>query len=181
MAAYDVGNSFLAGLAHPFMNVSHLVFIILLGLLASRKERGGWIVLTFVASSILGIGLLVHKASLVAPGIAIAAAVIALGGMLALMRVASVLLLSILGGLAGFLYGYAYNAFILDSGASSLLAYGFGFGFIQITIALFALVLGRLLSDHQPGRFSAILQWMGLGIIGAVIVATGLKAASLIP
>ncbi len=178
------GNGVFLGLAQPFISLSHFVFIVMMGLVASRQARGGWILLLFVASSCLGMFLRSQGWSFEPQEAMIMASIITLGVMHVVVRFSSLSLLLILGAIAGLLYGYACGSTTLGESTQPLVGsgvgYGVGYGVVQITIGIVALIIGRLISNRQPGRFAAWMQWIGVGMMGTVVVTSILKAAGIL-
>ncbi|MDX2272626.1 MAG: HupE/UreJ family protein [Cyanobacteriota bacterium] len=173
---------FLSGIAHPMIELDHLVFVIAVGLLALLRPRGLWIPMSFVFGTLLG--SLGHLQGLEIPGLelGIAGSIVVIGILLALTPPPNLPVLLGLSGLAGLLHGYAYAEAIIGAENTPLLAYLLGFSLTQLLIALLAYGLGRRwfldLAPAEPPtsrRFSLpIAGWvicgMGLAFLGSQLM-----------
>jgi urease accessory protein len=166
----NVGEGFLAGLAHPVVGLDHLAFVIAIGLLAAGYRQGWQLPTVFVIAAMGGTGIHVGRFNLPIVEGVVAISVVTLGLLLALNLQPNWLILAGLAAGAGLFHGYAYGESIVGAEAAPLGAYLAGFSLIQWTIALLFCQLGRFwrrsLATRQPQRWG-----YGLTAIGLVFLA----------
>lgn len=161
---------FISGLAHPIIGLDHLAFVIAIGLLSARQEKGLLIPAAFVLAAMVGTGIHVLKYDLPAAEVVISGSVIAFGALLILSKKPSWFVLAGLGAIAGLFHGYAYGESIVGAEMTPLVAYLAGFSLIQYGIAVFALLIGNVLSQKFATQFSTILRFIGFAICSIGIV-----------
>jgi urease accessory protein len=157
------GGGFLAGVAHPFTGLDHLLAMVAVGLWASQLGRRAMIALPLVFPAIMAAGAMLGMNGIMVPGveIAILTSVVVLGAVVALDVRASLAVSVIVVGLFAMFHGYAHGVEI--PAATSPLLYGFGF--VAATLALhgFGIALGVLVRRPLVMRTA-----------GGAIAATGL-------
>ncbi|MGL5795218.1 MAG: HupE/UreJ family protein, partial [Waterburya sp.] len=100
----------LSGLGHPVIGVDHLAFVIAIGLLAALSNRLGMVIpLAFMFTT--AVGTLIHLQSIDLPVVelVISASVLLIGILLAQTNQTNLVLLTVIGAIAGIFHGYAYG------------------------------------------------------------------------
>jgi urease accessory protein len=161
---------FMSGLAHPIIGLDHLAFIIAIGLLSARQEKGLLIPAAFVLAAMVGTEIHVFGWDLPGSEIVISASVIAFGALLILSKKQNWLVLAGLGAIAGLFHGYAYGESIVGAEMTPLVAYLAGFSLIQYGISAIALLIGNVLSQKFAPQFSTALRFIGFAICSIGIV-----------
>jgi len=160
---------FLSGLGHPVIGLDHFVFVIAIGLIAARQARGIFVVAAFLLAAMLGTSL--HLASVNLPGleVVIAGSVVAFGAMLLFEKNLNLLMMVVLGAIAGLFHGYAYGEAVIGAEMTPILAYLAGFTLIQFGIAAVAQQIGKAILQKTPGQPTAI-RFSGLAISAVGLV-----------
>ncbi|MEY2983858.1 MAG: hypothetical protein RLZZ568_475 [Cyanobacteriota bacterium] len=163
--------AFLSGVGHPVIGLDHLAFVIAAGLLAAIFNRGLFIPVAFVVTSLVGTLMHLGNIHLPAPEMVIAASVLLFGVILALKKTLPSGVIIALAAGAGLFHGYAYGEAIVGAGMPSLLAYLVGFSAIQTAIAV-----GAYLFAKQVGATGEVkpltLRCLGLILTGMGIALT---------
>lgn len=167
---------FLSGLAHPVISIDHFAFVVAIGLLCAKQQRGALILAAFILSALVGTMLHLFQLDLPIVELAIAGSVVGLGALLLAAQPVSWLLLTALGIAAGVFHGYAYGEAIIGAEMTPLLAYLTGFSLMQYGVAWGALWLGRSVAHRSAAQFVAIARFAGLAI-GAIGLLFLSKAA----
>lgn len=165
--------AFLSGVGHPVIGLDHLAFVIAAGLLAAIFNRGLFIPVAFVMTSLLGTLMHLANINLPAPEMVISASVIVFGLVLAMKNSLPSGIVIALAAIAGLFHGYAYGEAIVGAGMSSLLAYLIGFAAIQMAIAVGCYLMAKKVGatcDVKPLklRFAGFI----LAGIGVALTAT---------
>ncbi|MBZ8182968.1 HupE/UreJ family protein [Oscillatoria salina] len=167
---------FLSGLAHPIIGLDHFAFVVAVGLLAATVNKGIFSLISFVLATIAGTGIHLLEWNLPAVEILIALSVIGFGVLLAKNNTEPQksggykIILAILAAIAGIFHGYAYGEAIVGAEMTPLVAYLAGFAVIQLTVALAASILGKIILEKLPQQPFPILRFLGLAIAGMGIV-----------
>jgi len=163
----------LSGLGHPVIGIDHLLFVIAVGLLASRFPRGYLLPLPFLIATLAGALVHLGGADLPLAEILIAASVLLLGTVLALPVRLPVVAAATLLALAGLAHGYAYAESIIGAEPAPLLAYAIGFLAIQYAIATAAWAAARYLQTRPWRPYATAVRAAGalIGGFGAVALA----------
>ena len=163
---------FLSGLGHPVIGLDHLVFVIAIGLLAAlfQNKLGVIIPLVFTIATAMGTGIHLLSIDLPVPEIIISASVLVMGVFLAKEDRGSLILflilLIILGAIAGIFHGYAYGESIIGAEITALGAYLLGFSSIQLIISALAFACGRLIISKADLKSNLIFRFAGFTICG---------------
>ena len=167
--------AFLSGVGHPVIGLDHLAFVIAAGLIAAIFNRGLFIPVVLVMTSLLGTLVHVGNINLPASEIVISASVVVFGLFLAMKNSLPSGIIIALAAIGGLFHGYAYGEAIVGTGMSSLLAYLIGFSAIQMSIAIGFYLLARKIGancDAKPLklRFAGfILAGMGVALTATVL------------
>jgi urease accessory protein len=161
----------LSGLGHPIIGWDHLAFVIGIGLLAARWERGWVAIVAFVLATLAG--CLVHVARVNVPGVEIAIGLSLIALALALLLGTQSRLHAIAVGLAvaGLVHGYAYGESIVGAETTPLVYYLAGFTAVQAAIA-FAAQAAALVLAAGPRAPAMRAAGAALAIV-AVIALSG--------
>lgn len=167
---------FMSGLAHPVIGIDHFAFVVAIGLLSAGQQNGFLIPGAFVLAAMAGTGIHLLSFDLPLSEIIIASSVIAFGAMLVVSKKINWLVLAGLGTVAGLFHGYAYGESIVGAQMTPLVAYLAGFSIIQYTIAMSALLIGKVVSQKFANQFPKVLRFIGLAIcsIGVVFLTTSI-------
>ena len=157
----------LSGFGHPIIGLDHFAFVIAIGLLALLTSRLG-ILLPIAFSLATALGTVIHLSSinLPVPELIIAISVFTIGLALAINRQFNLLLLIILGAIAGLFHGYAYGEAIFGAEMTPVAAYLLGFASIQILISAIAFYLGKLTVNQVTKPANLYLRFAGFTISG---------------
>lgn len=155
---------FYSGLAHPIIGIDHLLFVLAVGLLASRYRQGWLIPLSFIAAMLAGAAIRLVHWDLPQAELWVSASVLAVGVLLALPRTLALIWLPVLAGLAGLFHGYAYGESIVGAEMNPLWAYLLGLGLIQGAIALGVMRIGQLWPETPTQPW---LRFGGYAVAGA--------------
>ena len=157
----------LSGFGHSIIGLDHFAFVIAIGLLALLTSRLG-IILPLTFSLATALGTLIHLSSidLPLPELVISISVFTIGLALAINRQFNLLLLIILGVIAGMFHGYAYGEAIFGAETTPVAAYLLGFTSIQIAISAIAFYLGKLTINQLTNPSSLYLRFAGFTISG---------------
>ncbi|MDJ0898138.1 MAG: HupE/UreJ family protein [Xenococcus sp. MO_188.B8] len=157
----------LSGFGHPIIGLDHFAFVVAIGLLALLTSRLG-ILLPIAFSLATALGAVIHLSSidLPVPELIISISVFTIGLALAINRQFNLLLLIILGAIAGLFHGYAYGEAIFGAEMTPLAAYLLGFASIQIIISAIAFYLGKLTVNQAAKSSNLYLRFAGFTISG---------------
>ncbi len=158
---------FLSGLGHPVIGFDHLLFVIAAGLVGSLIGRGIVVPLAFILASLAGTGLHLLALDLPAPEMMISGSVLLFGVILAQGKRFNVLLVSVLGAIAGIFHGYAYGEAIIGAEMAPLFAYLLGFTSIQLAISIAAWKVGTSLLQRNATQGLLNLRFIGCAVCGA--------------
>jgi len=167
--------AFLSGVGHPVIGLDHLAFVIAAGLIAAIFNRGLFIPVVLVMTSLLGTLMHLGNINLPASEIVVSASVVVFGLFLAMKNSLPSGIIIALVAIAGLFHGYAYGEAIVGAGMSSLLAYLIGFSAIQMLIAIGFYLLAKKIGancDAKPLklRFAGfILAGMGVALTATVL------------
>jgi urease accessory protein len=159
---------FLSGLGHPIVGLDHFVFVVAIGLIASR-HRGFFAVAAFLLAALAGTGLHLAGFSLPALEVVIAGSVIALGAMLLFEKSLSLWMTVGLGAIAGLFHGYAYGEAVVGAEMTPILAYLAGFTLIQFGVAIAVQQFSKAVIQ-QMAHPASIIRFSGLAISAAGLV-----------
>lgn len=164
-------SSFVAGLAHPFDGIDHLLAMVAVGMLASRLQNSArWsLSLTFIVAMTMG-AMAAATFALPSVELMIAFSLVVFGAAIAIARQLPTTLSFAAVSLFALFHGAAHGA---EWVGSSLLA--FCSGFIISTAALLATGLSMTLRAREIGQSAQV----AIRISGGVIAGTG--AALLFP
>lgn len=156
---------FLSGVGHPVIGPDHLIFTIIVGLLATRfKPR--WVVpAVFLAAAAIGTGAHLMMVDLPAPEFFISLSVLLFGGLAAYGRRLSMGGVAVLTLLSGLFHGYAYGEAVIGAEMTPLVSYLAGFTVMQGAIVGAACWLTQ--RQLNPARQLAWLRYSGLIACGA--------------
>lgn len=160
----------LSGFAHPVIGIDHFLFVVAVGLIASRYQRGWLLPLAFITAMLGGAAIRLAHWDLPQPELWVSASVLGAGLLLALPQPVALVWLPLLAGLAGLFHGYAYGQVMVGSELNPLWAYLVGLGVIQGAIALAALRVAQTWPE-TPTR-----PWLRLG--GYAVAGAGLALLS---
>lgn len=166
----------LSGIGHPMIDLTHLAFILGVGLLFAL-QNGAFAsrVLLFLAATWMG--AITHLLGLHIPAVEamMAVGIIAAGLMLAWRQFAVSPGVLVLAGGAGVLHGFAYAEAIVGARTGTLIGYFFGFTLIQGAVLVGTIVPARaLVSRYAPG----LIRRMELAS-GAVLASLGVLLLTL--
>ena len=162
----NVFEGFFSGVAHPVIGFDHLAFVIAAGLVGVLSKRGIVIPITFVAASLGGTGLHLLLMDLPAPELVISASVLVFGILLAFGQSFNLLLVVVLGIIAGIFHGYAYGEAVVGAEMTPLFSYLVGFTSIQLVISLSAWKLGNVWLKNNAIQGLLHLRFIGFTICG---------------
>lgn len=156
---------FLSGVGHPIIGPDHLIFTIIVGLLATRFKPGWAVPAVFLAAAAMGTGAHLITVDLPAPEFFISLSVFLFGGLAAYGRHLNMGAVALLTLLAGLFHGYAYGEAVVGSEMTPLVSYLVGFTVVQGVIVATAFWLTQRQLD--PARQLAWLRYFGLIACGA--------------
>ena len=165
----------LSGLAHPVIDVEHLVFLlaaaVVWGLTRLSPYRLAGVVALFVVASMSG--ALAHRAGLLVPlmGVGLAVSLFGVAWRLLAARSESPSITghALWAGFCGAVHGYAYGEAVLGAEATPVLAYLLGLSVIQVALMGVAAVAARRLANGPRfAQFRGRLRGLAL-----LAVATG--------
>ena len=154
----------ISGMRHPIIGIDHLSFVVGVGLIAAGMSNSILVLVSFLATAMLGTGIHLLSIDLPLTEIAIAISVVALGAMLAFKQKLNTPLVIIFAAISGIFHGYAYGEAIIGSEMTPLLAYLIGFTAMQLFIALFAMKSAELVSSYWQNQFFRLMSFLGLFI-----------------
>jgi urease accessory protein len=160
-----------AGLAHPFSGLDHMLAMVAVGLWASQLGRPAmWLMpLTFPAVMAIGAALGLGGVALPWLETGVAGSVLVLGVVVALALRPSLPISVSLIALFALLHGYAHGV-ELPASASAL---GYGAGFVAATLVLHLVGIGfGLAAGRVPLRFVARGAGGVIAAIGLLLVVT---------
>lgn len=166
------GTGFVAGLAHPFLGVDHLLAMASVGALAAVAAARGqgraiWALpLAFMAVMALGGVLAIGGAALPAVELGIAASLVVFGAMLATRFGLPLAAAAALVGAFALFHGHAHGAELPAS--ASALGYGAGFVLASLLLHLAGVGMARGLA-RLPARSD-----LAIRLAGGAVAATGL-------
>jgi len=160
-----------AGLAHPFSGLDHMLAMVAVGLWASQLGRPAvWLMpLTFPA--VMAIGAVAGFSGVALPWVetGVAGSVLVLGVVVALALRPSLPVSVSLIALFALLHGYAHGV-ELPANASAL---SYGAGFVAATLVLHLIGIGiGLLAGRVPVRFIVRSTGGAIAAVGAVLLVT---------
>ncbi|MEM8810469.1 MAG: HupE/UreJ family protein, partial [Cyanobacteria bacterium P01_G01_bin.38] len=152
-------DGFLSGLGHPVIGPDHLVFTIVVGLLATRLKPQWAMPAAFLAAALAGTGMHLMALNMPAPELFISLSILIFGGLAVYGRSLNTALVVLLAAIASLFHGYAYGEAIVGAEITPLLSYLIGFTAVQgaIMAGAFAIVQRR-----TPTQRSAWLRYAGL-------------------
>ena len=103
----------LSGMGHPIIGIDHLSFVVGVGLIAAGMSNSILVLVSFLATAMLGTGIHLLSIDLPLTEIAIAISVVALGAMLAFKQKLNTPLVIIFAAISGIFHGYAYGEAII--------------------------------------------------------------------
>jgi urease accessory protein len=138
-----LGTSLVAGLAHPFTGLDHVLAMVAVGLWASQLGRRAMLLLPAVFPFVMALGAVMGVQGMTLPLVeaGIVASMVVLGTAVALGWRVSVALSSVLVGTFALFHGYAHGA---EFGSGSALLYGAGFVLATLLLHLIGLGIGAL-------------------------------------
>ncbi|ELS03977.1 hydrogenase/urease accessory protein [Xenococcus sp. PCC 7305] len=158
---------FLSGLGHPIIGLDHFAFVVAIGLIAVlTAKRGLLLPITFSLATALGTVIHLSSIDLPAPELIISVSVFTIGLALAMNRQFNLLLLILLGAIAGLFHGYAYGESIFGAETTPVAAYLLGFASIQILISAISFYVGKLAVNQVNDSSSLYLRFAGFTIAG---------------
>ncbi|HKJ62817.1 MAG TPA: HupE/UreJ family protein, partial [Hyphomicrobiales bacterium] len=155
---------FLSGIGHPIIGLDHFAFIAGVGIASAFLSGGIVTILAFIGATLAGCGLHLASVDLPAAEIVIAASVLVVGALIMSGRTISTSIAAAIFAIAGLFHGYAYGESIFGAEQTPLLAYLLGFGVIQSTIAVVAMLIARTASSVPA---------LSYRLTGAVIAGIG--------
>lgn len=173
----------LSGLAHPVIDVEHLVFLlaaaVVWGLSRLSPSRLAGVIALFVVASLSG--ALAHRAGWLVPwmGVGLAASLFGVAWRLLAVRSESPSLTghAIWAAFCGAIHGYAYGEAVLGAEATPVLAYLLGLSVIQIVLMGTAAVAARrLCNGPRLAQFRVRLR--GLALLAAAMGAWVLSVSA---
>ncbi len=164
----NFGEGLLSGLAHPVIGIDHLVFVVAIGLLAVslRNSLAMIIPLVFALATAIGTGIHLLNINLPISEIIIAASVAIIGVFLAQENRSNLILLTMIGAIAGIFHGYAYGEAIIGAETTAVNAYLIGFVSIQLIISAIAFYIGRFITQKAATQPNLTLRFVGCTIFG---------------
>ena len=158
---------FLSGLGHPVIGIDHFVFVIAIGLVAALSNKLGMVIpLAFMAATAIGTGIHLQSINLPLPELFISASVLGIGICLAKEKPTNLVIVTIIGAIAGIFHGYAYGESIVGAEITALGAYLLGFCSIQLAISVIAFYLGKLIIKRPIKSPRLPLRFAGFAVCG---------------
>ncbi|MEA5464668.1 HupE/UreJ family protein [Leptothoe sp. PORK10 BA2] len=155
----------LSGMGHPVIGPDHLVFTLLVGVLATRFKPGWAVPAAFLLAALAGTGLHLMSLDLPAPEFIISLSVLIFGVLAVYGNRFNIAAVALLAVLAGLFHGYAYGEAIVGASMTPLLSYLIGFTVVQGAIAASAFwIIQRGIDPSQLGQR---LRYAGLVTCGA--------------
>lgn len=175
-----VAQGMLSGLAHPVIEVDHLLFLLGAAVwVAASGVRHGLALASLALFATSGAaGTLLHARGVSLPaaeaGVALTLLLTAAALLRARASAPAVLLVALLGGL---LHGYAYGESIVGAQPRPLGAYLIGLALVQVTMLVVVHELWLVLARKGTGT-RRTLRWrqglaLALGLAGAWVLGTG--------
>jgi urease accessory protein len=164
----DHGAGLIAGLAHPFSGLDHILAMVAVGLWASQLGRpAAWLLpLAFPVMMVFGAVVGLSGVALPAVELAIAASVIVLGLVIALALRPSLAASAAIVAVFAVLHGYSHGA-ELPASASAL---AYGAGFVTATGMLHA--AGLLLGAWPRGWLVPRAAGAAIAVVGVALLLT---------
>jgi urease accessory protein len=163
------GADMVAGLAHPFSGLDHVLAMVAVGLWASQLGRPAVWVLPLTFPAVMALGAVLGATGMALPWleIGVAGSVLALGAAVALAWRPAVVVGAALVAAFALLHGWSHGTELPQAG--SALAYGVGF--ILATLALHGtgLALGAV-SLRPAGRMAARAAGAAVALCGAALI-----------
>jgi urease accessory protein len=163
------GAGVVAGLAHPFSGLDHVLAMVAVGLWASQLGRPAVWVLPLTFPAVMALGAVLGATGMALPWleIGVAGSVLALGAAVALAWRPAVVVGAALVAAFALLHGWSHGTELPQAG--SALAYGVGF--ILATLALHGtgLALGAV-SLRPAGRMAARAAGAAVALCGAALI-----------
>ena len=158
------GGGLMAGLAHPFTGLDHMLAMVAVGLWASQLGRPAMWTLPVVFPAMMALGAALGTSGVVAPWIEIGilVSVVVLGAAVALGITAPLAIGAVLVGAFAVLHGYVHGAELPAESSAWL----YGIGFVAATLVLHGIGIG-------VGTFTRSVRW-SMRAAGGAIAAAGL-------
>ena len=154
-----------SGIGHPVVGPDHLVFTLVVGVLATRFKPGWVIPSAFLVAALAGTGLHLMAFDLPAPEFMISLSVLIFGVLAVYGNRLNIAVVAMLAAIAGSFHGYAYGEAVVGAEMTPLLSYLIGFTAVQGAIAASAFwVIQR---GINPGQLAQRLRYVGLVVCGA--------------
>jgi urease accessory protein len=166
---YNVLYGVLSGIGHPLIGITHLIFMLGVGLLfALQPVVAVSRVMLFLAATWMG--ALGHLLGLDIPAVEqmMALGIVVAGLMLVWKRAAVLPCVLALSAAAGTLHGFAYAEDIVGARTGPLLGYFFGFTLIQALVLLSTVMVVRKLRRGHAGNLVRLWEWVGGGILAGL-------------
>ncbi|MBW4563607.1 MAG: HupE/UreJ family protein [Mojavia pulchra JT2-VF2] len=157
------------GIADPVISLDRLASIVAIGLLSAGIARGALIAASFVLAAVFGTAVHFFYMNLAGADIAIAISTVAIGVML-MSKQPNLILLSLLGALAGLFHGYANAEFIVGAGILPLVVYVLGVTLTQCVLIMSAREINQIL----PSKISLIS--LAFAACGIVFLSNSIRA-----
>ncbi|NER83070.1 MAG: HupE/UreJ family protein [Leptolyngbya sp. SIO1D8] len=155
---------FLSGMGHPVIGPDHLVFTIIVGLLATQLPPYWAVPAAFLTAALAGTGLHLMELNLPTPEFLISFSVLLFGGLAVGGRYLKTVFVIAMAAVAGLFHGYAYGEAIVGAEITPLLSYLIGFTMIQGGIIAGSFLIFQKLLD--PDRHLEWLRYAGLVVLG---------------
>lgn len=172
----SLAEGLLSGLAHPVIGLDHLAFVVAAAALAAAAGRAGsWLPLLFLGSGLLGTLLHLGGIGLGPVELAVAASLLAAGGLLLLRGTPpGAPAVGTLFAAAGLFHGHAFAETVVGAETAPVLAYLLGLTVVQAAIAYGAMALLRRAGTATPE--GARLRRLAGAAAGGVGLAAGMAA-----
>ena len=175
MTPQNFMEGFLSGIGHPVIGFDHLAFIVAIGLIAAFHANRLVMPALFVIGTVAGTALTLAAVTLPLAELVITGSVIAGGAVAMRGKVTDLKLAGGFAAGAGLFHGWAYGAAVIGAEPTPIAAYLFGFGMIQMVIAVgVALAAQRVwkaidASALQPRLAGAVVAGVGLTYIVEIV------------
>jgi urease accessory protein len=168
----------LSGLAHPVIGVDHLVFIVVVGLVAAFMQNGLRIMAAFASALLVGVLLHVARPALPMIEVLVAASVLLAGLVLILQQTNSERLWTMFAAAAGLLHGYALGEPIAGASTAAVSAYLAGLAVAQLLIMLPVKTFAELMLVEDRAEALKVQAAGGaITAIGMFFVASAISGA----
>ena len=172
----------LSGLGHPIIGIDHLVFLVVVALLAYRLSGAArWLAPAAFVGGTLG-GTLIHLRAVDLPMAELLVALtVVVGGITVLYNLRAnptfnAAGLSLLLAAAGLFHGYAYGEAIVGAEVTPLLSYLIGLSLVQYALVAGLLTGLSMLAARSQGSAARLVRTGGLGAVavGGLFMAVSL-------